>query len=79
MVDHQKRSQRKIQELTALYEISHSMASTLEFKSVLNQVLETLANQLDMNRGTVSILDQRTGQLGIEAAQGLTKGGDRPG
>src|SRR5580658_7839387 len=73
MVDHQKRSQRKIQELTALYEISHSMASTLEFKSVLNQVLETLSHQLDMNRGTVSILDQRTGQLGIEAAHGLTK------
>lgn len=73
MVDHQKRSQRKIQELTALYEITHSMASILEFKSVLNQVLETLANYLDMNRGTVSILDQKTGQLGIEAAHGLTK------
>jgi Nif-specific regulatory protein len=73
MVDHQKRSQRKIQELTALYEITHSMASILEFKLVLNQVLETLANYLDMNRGTVSILDQKTGQLGIEAAHGLTK------
>ena len=73
MVDHQKRAQRKIQELTALYEITHSMASILEFKSVLNQVLETLADYLDMNRGTVSILDQRTGQLGIEAAHGLTK------
>ncbi len=73
MVDHQKRSQRKIQELTALYEISHSMASVLEFKSVLNHVLEALANYLDMNRGTVSILDQKTGQLGIEAAHGLTK------
>lgn len=73
MVDHPKRAQRKIQELTALYEISHSMASILEFKSVLNHVLETLAKYLDMNRGTVSILDQKTGQLGIEAAHGLTK------
>jgi len=68
-----KRFARKIQELTALYEISHSMASILDFKSVLNQVLDILAKELSMNRGTVTILDQKTGQLSIEAAHGLTK------
>jgi Nif-specific regulatory protein len=73
MSDNQKRSQRKIQELTALYEISHAMASTLDFRTVCNQVLETLSKELDMNRGTVTILDKKTGQLGIEAAHGLTK------
>ena len=73
MADQQKRAQRKIQELTALYEISHHMASVLDFKSVLNQVLGTLAKELDMNRGTVTLLDPKTGQLGIEAAHGLTK------
>ncbi len=73
MPENPKRFARKIQELTALYEISHSMASILEFKSVLNQVLEILSKELDMNRGTVTILDEKTGQLSIEAAHGLTK------
>ncbi len=72
MADPQKRFARKIQELTALYEISHAMASNLDFKSVLNQILEILAKALSMSRGTVTLLD-KNGQLGIEAAHGLTK------
>ena len=39
ITENPKRFARKIQELTALYEISHSMASILDFKSVLNQDL----------------------------------------
>jgi Nif-specific regulatory protein len=69
----QKRLMQKIQELTTLYEISHTMASVLDFKSVSNQILKVLAEQLDMNRGTVTLLDKKTGQLSIEAAHGLTK------
>ncbi len=71
--DSPKKLLRKIQELSALYEITHKMASTLDFKSALNQVLETLSHLLDMNRGTVTILDKKTGQLSIKAAHGLTK------
>ncbi len=71
--DSQKKLLRKIQELTTLYEITHKMASTLDFKSSLNQILESLSQLLDMNRGTVTILDKKTGQLSIEAAHGLTK------
>ena len=73
MAENQKRFVRKIQELTALYEISHAMASTLDFKSVLNQILEILSKKLEMNRGTVTLLDKETGHLSIEAAHGLTK------
>lgn len=73
MAENQKRFTRKIQELTALYEISHAMASILEFKSVLNQILEILSHKLDMNRGTFTLWDKKTGQLSIEAAHGLTK------
>ncbi|HVZ80523.1 MAG TPA: nif-specific transcriptional activator NifA [bacterium] len=72
-MDPQKRQQRKIQELTTLYSIGHAMASTLDFRSVLREVLATLSKELDMNRGTVALLDKKTGQLSIEAAQGLTK------
>ncbi|HUO58946.1 MAG TPA: AAA family ATPase, partial [bacterium] len=65
MAENPKRISRKIQELTALYEISHAMASILEFKTILNQILEILSKQLEMNRGTVTLLDKKTGQLSI--------------
>src|ERR1700722_4314101 len=73
MAENQKRFVRKIQELTALYEISHAMASTLDFKSVLNQILEILSKKLEMNRGTVTLFSKETGHLSIAAAHGLTK------
>lgn len=69
----QKKLLRKIQELTALYEITHMMASTLDFKNGLNGILDILSRQLDMNRGTVTLLDPKSGQLAIVAAHGLTK------
>ena len=71
--ENQKKLLRKIQELTALYEITHVMASTLDFKNCLIAILDTLSRHLDMNRGTVTLLDTKTGQLSIVAAHGLTK------
>jgi Nif-specific regulatory protein len=73
MSQDQNRFTRKIQELTALYEISHALASVLDFKSASNGILEILSKKLEMNRGTVTLLDKKTGQLSIEAAHGLTK------
>ncbi|HXL73904.1 MAG TPA: GAF domain-containing protein, partial [bacterium] len=73
MVQGQKHFTRKIEELTVLYEISQALASNLDLGTVSNQVLEILAKKLEMNRGTVTVLDEKTGQLSIEAAHGLTK------
>jgi len=73
MVQGQKHFTRKIEELTVLYEISQALASNLDLGTVSNQVLEILAEKLEMNRGTITILDEKTGQLSIEAAHGLTK------
>src|SRR5580658_1585271 len=73
MVQGQKHFTRKIEELTVLYEISQALASNLDLSTVSNQVLEILAKKLEMNRGTITILDEKTGHLSIEAAHGLTK------
>jgi len=73
MPNQSKRFTHKIQELTVLYEISHAMASNLDFKSVLNKILEILSKELEMSRGTFNLLDKKTGHLSIEAAHGLTK------
>src|SRR5208282_1677115 len=71
--ENQKKLLRKIQELTALYEITHMMASTLDFKNGLIGILDILSRQLEMNRGTVTLLDVKSGQLSIAAAHGLTR------
>lgn len=68
----QEKYRKRILELTTLYEISHAMASTLEFRTIAEQILQVLSDKLDMRRGTVTILDRTTGQLRIEAAHGLT-------
>jgi Nif-specific regulatory protein len=71
--ENQKKFLRKIQELTALYEITHMMASTLDFKNCLNGILDILSRHLEMKRGTVTLLDTKNNQLSIAAAHGLTK------
>lgn len=65
--------ERKIQELTALYEISRELAKSLDLKSSCQKVMEVLATTLGMKRGTLTLLDDRTGELAIEVAHGLSK------
>jgi Nif-specific regulatory protein len=62
----------KIAELTALYEISRALASSLDLKKTSHKILEILASILDMRRGTLTLLDPDTGDLVIETAHGLS-------
>ncbi|MBI3610676.1 MAG: nif-specific transcriptional activator NifA [Nitrospirae bacterium] len=63
---------RKIAELTALYEISRALASSLDVKETSRRILEILSSVLEMRRGTLTLLDPETGELVIETAYGLT-------
>jgi Nif-specific regulatory protein len=63
---------RKIAELTALYEISRALASSLDLKKTSHKILEILASVLDMRHGTLTLLDPETGELVIETAHGLS-------
>lgn len=65
--------ERKVQELTALYEISRELALSLDLQSTCQKVMEVLANTLGMTRGTLTLLDDRTGELAIEVAHGMSK------
>ena len=62
----------KILELTALYEISKALASSLDLKVTSLKILEILTTVLGMQRGTLSLLDPNTGELAIEVAYGLS-------
>lgn len=64
---------REITELSALYEISKALNSSVDLEKVMREVLQILHDKMGMERGTLSLLDTRTGELIIEVAHGLEK------
>jgi Nif-specific regulatory protein len=62
--------QRKNKELTALYEISKLLGSSLNLQSNLRGVMKVLSEYLDMKRGTLSL--RTTSGVSIVAAHGMT-------
>ncbi|MFN3921993.1 MAG: GAF domain-containing protein, partial [Caldimicrobium sp.] len=64
--------ERKNAELLALFEVSKVLSSSFEIKYNLYKALKLLSDYLDMRRGTVTLLDHKTGELKIEVAYGLT-------
>jgi Nif-specific regulatory protein len=64
---------QKLAELTALYEISKALASSLDLKETASRILEILSKELAMRRGTLTLLDPDTKELVIHTAHGLTQ------
>lgn len=58
-------------ELTAIYEISDALTSSVILEEVMNKVMTLLHQKMGMERGTLTLLDPRTGELAIEVGYGL--------
>ena len=69
----------QLQDLSALYEITRNLASSLELKGCLENTMHTLAVMKGMENGTVTIVNPNTGKLEIEVAHGLTDEGRKRG
>jgi Nif-specific regulatory protein len=65
--------ERKVKELTVLYEISQVIRSTLNCHEAFSEILGIFHSRLGMNRGTITLLDSVTGELEIKAAHGMTE------
>lgn len=65
------RKDYKTIELTALYEISKLLGSSLHLKSNLRAVMRILSEYLDMKRGTVAIRSNK--EVSIVAAHGMSE------
>ncbi len=63
----------QVRELTALYEISRALASSLDLRRTGLRVLEQLDVLLGMSRATLTLLDPSTRELVIQLAHGLTQ------
>jgi Nif-specific regulatory protein len=55
-----------------LVDISDALASALELQHALESILQVLSDSLEMQRGTITLVDPNTNELHIEVAQGLT-------
>ncbi len=63
----------EIEELTALYEISKAMNSTLDLEKKLETVLEALHAKLGMERGTLTLFRPQTQDVIIRLSRGLSE------
>jgi Nif-specific regulatory protein len=64
--------QRKVRELSLLFEISQLLDRSLDLEEVFLPVLEAMARHMGMVRGTLALLNRRTGQIQIGAGFGLS-------
>ncbi len=64
--------ERKLQEITVLYEVSQLIGGTLNCQDVFSDILGTFHTRLGMNRGTITLLNPATGKLEISAAHGMS-------
>jgi Nif-specific regulatory protein len=57
----------------ALTEISEALASALDLEKALNSILKIFSELLEMQRGTITLVEPKTNELRIEVAHGLTR------
>ncbi len=67
----QPQPDRESIELTAIYEISLALNSSLDLRHVMHKILDILHNRMAMERGTLTLVDDKTQELIIEEAHGM--------
>jgi len=55
-----------------LVDISDALAKALDLEHALNSILQVLSDSLEMQRGTITLVDPNTNELHIEIAHGLS-------
>jgi Nif-specific regulatory protein len=63
---------RKIEEVSLLFEVSQLLDDSIDLKQVISPVLKAIADQMGLERGTITLLNRKTGEISIEAAYGLS-------
>jgi PAS domain S-box-containing protein len=60
-------------EIGALLAISEKLGASRDLSETFQQIMEILASKLGMERGTLTLLDRNSKQLGIRVAHGLSE------
>ncbi|MHB8765344.1 MAG: sigma 54-interacting transcriptional regulator, partial [Deferrisomatales bacterium] len=67
-----KALERKVQEVSTLYEVSAALGSTLDLRERLRRIMAILADRLGMTRGTVALVSPYAEEVQIEVSYGLS-------
>jgi len=67
------RKNREINELSLLYEVSQALGRSLDIREVAAPVLNALAEKMGMTRGTLTLLNRKSGEMYIDVAHGLSE------
>lgn len=73
MLEKSSIADKKDRELGAILEVSRVLTASFDLEGNLTSVMNTLASQLDMERGCVFLREPGTDRLRIVAAHGLTR------
>ncbi len=69
----------QFKDLSCLYEITKSLASSTDLKECLAEAMHTIDSMKKMENGTVTIINPSTGKLEIEVAHGINAEGRKRG
>jgi len=75
----EKTEVREVQELRLLQQISRILDQHPDINQVLGPVLDALSQHMDLQHGTVTLLNRKTGDISIDLAQGMSKSQVRRG
>lgn len=75
----QKDMTTQLEDLSCLYEITKSLASSTDLKECLGETMGTIDSMKQMENGTVTIINPTTGKLEIEVAHGINAEGRKRG
>ena len=67
------RKSREMSELSLLSEVSQALGRSLDIREVVGPVLNALAREMGMTRGTLTLLNRKSEEMYIEAAHGLSE------
>ncbi len=63
-------ARHRAEELAILYDVGHMLTSTLDLKKVLRVIMEAAVGMLQVEAGSVLLVDEQTGELEFMAAVG---------
>ncbi|MBN1687225.1 MAG: nif-specific transcriptional activator NifA [Spirochaetales bacterium] len=63
---------RKVGEFALLFEVSQLLDGSIDLQQVISPVLKAIADQMGLERGTITLLNRQTNEISIEAAYGLS-------
>ncbi len=73
LTEREKHLQRRIKELTTLYEVSKILTSALSLDKALKAVVETTARMMEVKACGLRLLDASTGEMVLKAVHGLSQ------